>query len=79
MSPTTRPASGSRRKSFDITVENLYHSGLAKFANAPTLGASVAGAVAPFPQGNHGVQPGGQFITELLGDQASFHTPFLGR
>ena len=63
------------QKSFDITVENLYHSGLAKFANAPTLGARVAGAVAPFPQGNHGVQPDGQFITELLGDQASFQAP----
>ena len=56
-------------------MENLYHSGLAKFANAPILGARVAGAVAPFPQGNHGVQPDGQFITELLGDQASFQAP----
>jgi beta-lactamase superfamily II metal-dependent hydrolase len=63
------------QKAFDITVENLYHSGLAKFAKAPTLGARVAGTVAPFPQGGHGVQPGGQFITEMLDDQASFQAP----
>jgi len=63
------------QKSFDVTVENLYHCGLAKFAKGPTLGARVAGTVAPFPQGVHGVPRGGQFITELLDDQASFQSP----
>jgi len=79
--PDTSTGEQRPQKSFDITVENLYHCGLAKFAKEPTLGARVAGAVPPFPQGDHGVQPGGKFITELLDDQASLQAPprALGR
>jgi len=70
-------STGERRaqKSFDVTVETLYHSGLAKYTATPKLGDSVAGIVAPFPQGEHGIKPEGFFITQLLGDQASFLAP----
>jgi beta-lactamase superfamily II metal-dependent hydrolase len=63
------------QKSFDIEVENLYHGGLAKFAHSPKLGAAGAGTVAPFPQGDQGIDQDDSFIVELLGDQSSFQDP----
>lgn len=60
---------------FTVEVENLYHSGLARFRDAPKLGGTDPGEVGPFPHGYHGIRQAGTFVTELLDDADSFATP----
>jgi beta-lactamase superfamily II metal-dependent hydrolase len=60
---------------FAVTVENLYHSGLARFRDDPELGTTGEGTVPDFPVGGQGVRRKGSFITQLLGDKDSFANP----
>lgn len=62
-------------RTFEIEVENFYHSGMARFKAAPKLGKTAKGEVAPFPNGNHGIARQGTFITELLDRKNSFKNP----
>lgn len=62
-------------REFSIEVKTLYHSGLARFKDDPTLGRTTAGRVGPFPQGYHGLRQAGTFITELLDKGSSFENP----
>lgn len=62
-------------RTFAIEVQNLYHNGIARFKQAPKLGAKAPGEVPAFPQSGRGVRRADSFITELLGDKASFAGP----
>ena len=62
-------------RTFPVSVENLYHNGLGRFAAEPKLGETVQGQVAPFPYGDHGIDVMGTFVTELLDGADSFRNP----
>jgi beta-lactamase superfamily II metal-dependent hydrolase len=62
-------------RTFPISVDNFYHSGIGKFKGAPRLGTTVKGKTGPFPQGNHGVSQSGTFLTGLLEGKDSFEQP----
>lgn len=62
-------------RTFEVEVENFYHSGMARFKAAPKLGKTAKGEVQPFPNGNHGIARQGTFITELLDRKNSFKNP----
>jgi hypothetical protein len=62
-------------RTYQVEVENFYHSGLARFAASPKLGQTTEGEVAPFPNGSHGIPREGSFITELLDGKDSFRNP----
>ncbi len=53
-------------RTFELEVENFYHSGLGRFKASPKLGETAQGEADPFPNGFHGVRRQGTFITELL-------------
>lgn len=57
---------------FEIDVQNFYHNGMARFKDAPPLGAGQSGRVTAFPRGDHGINPKGKFIAELLDNSATF-------
>jgi beta-lactamase superfamily II metal-dependent hydrolase len=60
---------------FSVTVGNFYHSGLAKFKDAPALGKKEQGKTGSFPYPVGGVTEKGSFITELLDGSDSFINP----
>ena len=62
-------------RTFDVEVENFYHSGIGRFAKAPELGAMVSGNVGEPPFDDYGISGADRFITELLGGKSSFRTP----
>jgi beta-lactamase superfamily II metal-dependent hydrolase len=62
-------------RTFEVEVENFYHSGLGRFKASPKLGATARGETDPFPNGFHGVRRQGTFITELLDGKESFTNP----
>ncbi len=62
-------------RTFPIEVENFYHTGLAKFAASPRLGATTHGTVQPLPHPEFGLSTQDSFITELLDNKASFQNP----
>ncbi len=57
---------------FEVEVENFYHSGMVRFQEKPELGQRISGQVAPFPCGDHGIRAKGSFITELLNEKETF-------
>ncbi len=63
------------RPPFEVTVENLFHNGLARFSATPKLGKTLDGEVGSFPNGDHGAGRRATFITELLDRKASFKSP----
>jgi len=65
---------GDGRK-FPVVVNNFYHSGVGKFKADPKTGKTISGKSRPFPQGNHGIQQKGTFITELFDGKDSFGNP----
>jgi len=62
-------------RTFDVEVENFYHNGLGIFREAPTMGLMTEGMVDPFPEGEHGIDRAGTFVTELLDGKGSFSNP----
>lgn len=62
-------------RTFDVEVENFYHTGMGRFDGSNPLGKMTSGSVDPFPQGDHGIAVNDQFITELLGDKTTFGSP----
>jgi Metallo-beta-lactamase superfamily len=62
-------------RTFPVEVENFYHSGIGRFAEAPKLGQMVEGSVANLPYDDYGIGTQDQFITELLDGKSSFATP----
>ena len=60
---------------FGVEVAHFWHSGMARFASGEKLGRTVAASVPDIPNPSYGVKPDGTFITELLGDLASFAKP----
>jgi beta-lactamase superfamily II metal-dependent hydrolase len=62
-------------RTFEVEVENFYHSGLGRFKASPKLGETTQGETEPFPNGFHGVRRQGTFITELLDGKDSFTNP----
>ena len=62
-------------RTFPVEVENFYHSGIGRFAEAPKLGQMVEGSVANLPYDDYGIGTEDQFITELLDGKSSFATP----
>jgi beta-lactamase superfamily II metal-dependent hydrolase len=60
---------------FPIHVENFYHNGIGRYKARPKLGEKVAGQVAAFPQGGHGIKAKARFITGLLDGADSFAHP----
>ncbi len=60
---------------FSVSVKNLYHCGMARFAASPKLGATASGEVAPLPVTPARVRRDDRFITELLDDKNSFASP----
>lgn len=69
------PIGSLPERTFELRVENFYHDGLGRFAEAPRLGSTRHGTVEPFPLGAHGLRESGTFITELLDDKADFASP----
>ncbi len=62
-------------RTFPVEVAHLYHCGVARFADAPKLGAMASGKVYPLPHEDYGVTQDGKFITELLTGKTSFRNP----
>lgn len=62
-------------RTFPVTVENFYHSGMGRFASGARLGQMVGGAVAALPFDDYGVRTDDNFITELLDGKNSFTDP----
>jgi hypothetical protein len=62
-------------RTFGISVDDFYHSGIGRFAAAPKLGREEPGRVAPLPISGVGPGRDGRFITELLSGKTSFRTP----
>jgi hypothetical protein len=62
-------------RKFAVAVSNYFHSGIGRFEDAPKIGEKISGTVAPFPQGDHGIKEGGEFIVELLDGKNSFANP----
>ena len=60
---------------FTTTIKNFYHSGMARFADAPDLGATTKGTVPTFPFDDYGMKENDDFIVELLGGKNSFANP----
>jgi beta-lactamase superfamily II metal-dependent hydrolase len=59
---------------FEVEVKRYFHSGIARFRAAPTIGAAVAGRVDPLPR-DEDFPTEAKFIEELLDDQSSFAAP----
>jgi beta-lactamase superfamily II metal-dependent hydrolase len=62
-------------RTFEIKVENFFHSGMGRFAASPGLGKAVSGNVVKPPFDDYGVKQQGSFITELLDGKSSFANP----
>jgi beta-lactamase superfamily II metal-dependent hydrolase len=62
-------------RTFDIEVENFFHSGMGRFDAAPKLGKAASGTVAKPPFDDYGVKEQASFITELLDGKNSFKQP----
>ena len=62
-------------RTFDVEVENFYHTGMGRFTGSNSLGRMNSGSVAPFPNSGLGISRSDDFITELLDDKASFASP----
>jgi beta-lactamase superfamily II metal-dependent hydrolase len=62
-------------RTFPVSVQTFYHSGMGRFADAPKLGATVRAEVAPPPFDEYRVPLDDEFITELLDDRDSFANP----
>jgi beta-lactamase superfamily II metal-dependent hydrolase len=62
-------------RTFDVEVRNLYHSGMGRFLNAPSLGRTEQGEVPPLPEAGTKVARKAKFITELLSGKKSFSDP----
>ncbi|HVK40159.1 MAG TPA: MBL fold metallo-hydrolase [Candidatus Kapabacteria bacterium] len=69
------PAADQPARRFDVEVDTFLHSGMGRFERGAPLGARVAGEVAAFPAGDHGIPTKGSFITELLDGKSDFATP----
>jgi beta-lactamase superfamily II metal-dependent hydrolase len=62
-------------RQFTVEVENFYHGGMGRFADAPRLGQTVSGTVGEPPFDEYGVGGTATFITELLAGKSSFKSP----
>lgn len=62
-------------RTFPVTVNRFYHSGVGKFKEEPRTGKTVKGKSTAFPRGNHGILEKGDFIIELLDRRDSFDNP----
>ncbi|HEY0071214.1 MAG TPA: MBL fold metallo-hydrolase [Chloroflexia bacterium] len=67
---------GTPDRTFEIEVENYYHSGIPCFKGNPPMGVLTEGEVAPFPHDGPGnLTRTGKFVTELLNDKDTFANP----
>ncbi|MCU0291213.1 MAG: MBL fold metallo-hydrolase [Thermoanaerobaculaceae bacterium] len=62
-------------RTFPVTVECFYHSGMGRFKDEPKLGQVVATQAVGLPRADYGIRPQGSFITELLEGKTSFSAP----
>jgi beta-lactamase superfamily II metal-dependent hydrolase len=62
-------------RTFEIKVENFFHSGMGRFDAAPKLGQMEPGTVPKPPFDDYGVREQDGFITELLDGKDSFGSP----
>ena len=62
-------------RTFPVRVHNFYHNGMPLYDDAPRLGASVDGNVAPFPVPGRGVSRKGRFLEALIDGAADFQSP----
>lgn len=62
-------------RTFPVSVEHFYHSGMGRFDASPKLGQVVSGSVAPLAFDDYRVNQDGKFITELLDGKTSFKSP----
>lgn len=62
-------------RTFEVKVENFFHSGMGRFDAAPKLGAMEPGIVPKPPFDDYGIREEGSFITELLDGKDSFGSP----
>jgi beta-lactamase superfamily II metal-dependent hydrolase len=63
------------RDPFTVEVDRFFHTGIAQWKDAPTVGAAAHGDVPPPPIAGFRLSASDDFLTELVGDKATFAAP----